>query len=286
MLDGLALNAQRSEVANARVKALAAARRAELRRLRNVGTPEAALGRALLSGRISRFDHRRLLADLEAARAATGRLSGARRAELASVLGTVDALAAQGRLGPSRLRPVLLVLRRNTETWTRAPFPAARERRTFGRDPAIFQYYPGHGMQLQQLASWGRANGLAHACLSARRGGRHGRCDERRLRQVLDRLAGLGARRGGFLAFEYYFQYGGGAPPWISGMAQATAVQALARAARALHSPRYTRIARQGLGAFEAPPPSASRCRSTAAGASRCTRSHPTCGSSTASSRP
>ena len=72
---------------------------------------------------------------------------------------------------------------------------------------------------------------------------------------MLDRLAGLGARRGDFLAFEYYFQYGGGAPPWISGMAQATAVQALARAARALHSPRYTRIARRGLGAFEAPPP-------------------------------
>jgi hypothetical protein len=255
MLDGLGLSVERSEVARVRVEALAAARRAELRRLRGVGTPEAALHRALLSGRMSAFDHRRLLADVAAARGAVRRLSGARRTELASVLGTVDALAAQGRLGPSRLRPVLLVLKRNTETWTRAPFPAAHERRRFGRDPAVFQYYPGHGMQLQQLASWGFANGLAHACLTARRGGRRGYCDERRLRQVLDRLAGLGARRGDFLAFEYYFQYGSGAPPWISGMAQATAVQALARAARALHSPRYTRIARQGLGAFETPPP-------------------------------
>jgi hypothetical protein len=255
MLDGLPLNAQRSEVARARSKTLAASRRTELRRLRGVGTPEAALDRALLSGQISRFDHLRLRADLAAARGAVQRLSGARRSELASVLGTVDTLAAQGRLGPSRLRPVLLVLERNTETWTRAPFPAVHERRRFGRDPAVFQYYPGHGMQLQQLASWGFANGLAHACLSARAGGRRGHCDERRLRQVLDRLAGLGARRGGFLAFEYYFQYGSGAPPWISGMAQATAVQALARAARALHSPRYTRIAREGLGAFRAPPP-------------------------------
>jgi D-glucuronyl C5-epimerase-like protein len=255
MLDGLPLNALPSEVARARVTALAAARRSALRRLRGVGTPEAALDRALLSGRISRFHHRRLRGDLAAARAAVTRLSGARRTELASVLGTVDTLAAEGRLGPSRLRPVLLVLRRNTETWTRAPFPAPRERRRFGRDPAVFEYYPGHGMQLQQLASWGFANGLAHACLSARAGGRRGSCDERRLRQVLDRLAGLGARRGGFLAFEYYFQYGSGAPPWISGMAQATALQALARAGRALHSPRYTRIARQGLGAFETPPP-------------------------------
>src|SRR3954451_5390699 len=110
-------------------------------------------------------------------------------------------------------------------------------------------------MQLHPLASWGRANGLAHACLSARSGGHDGRCDERRLRTVLDRLAGLGARRGRFLAWEYYFAYAGGTPPWISGMAQATAVQALARAGRALHSRRYVRIARTALGAFEAPPP-------------------------------
>ena len=32
------------------------------------------------------------------------------------------------------------------------PAPAS----SFGRDPAVFQYYPGQGMQLQQLASWGR----------------------------------------------------------------------------------------------------------------------------------
>jgi hypothetical protein len=254
-LDGLPLNTDRFDVQRERMDARAAARRAELRSLRGIGTPEAALRRALLSGRISGFDHHRLRANLDAARAAVRRLSGARRAELASVLGTVDRLAAAGRFGPTRFRPVLLLLRRNTETWTRAPFPAVRERRTFGRDPAVFQYYPGHGMQLQQLASWGRANGLAHACLSARAGGRNGRCDERRLRQVLDRLAGLGARRGDFLAWEYYFDYGTGTPPWISGMAQATAVQALARAGRALHSPRYVHLARRGLGAFEAPPP-------------------------------
>jgi D-glucuronyl C5-epimerase C-terminus len=253
--DGLPPAAGPAEVYRLRTRAAEAARRAQLRRLRDVYTPEAAVDRALLSGRMSAFDHRRLRGDLAAARAAVGRLGGARRAEQAAVVASVDALAADGQLGLSRLRPVLLVLRRNTQTWTRAPFPAARERRTFGEDPAVFQYYPGHGMQLQQLASWGRANGLAHACLSARSGGRDGRCDERRLRAVLDRLAGLGARRGEFLAWEYYFAYSGGTPPWISGMAQATAVQALARAGRALHSRRYVRLARRGLGAFEAPPP-------------------------------
>ena len=41
----------------------------------------------------------------------------------------------------------------------------------------------------------------------------------------------------------------------MSGMAQATAVQALSRAAVALDAPRYARLARRALGAFETPPP-------------------------------
>jgi hypothetical protein len=41
----------------------------------------------------------------------------------------------------------------------------------------------------------------------------------------------------------------------MSGMAQATAVQALARAGKAFRAPRYLRAARRALGAFETPPP-------------------------------
>ena len=268
-------------------RAAAAARRAELRRLRGVGTPEAALRRALLSGRIS------ALRPPPPARGPRGgawrRAAALRRAARRARFGARHG-RRPGRRRPPRPEPTATGAaraRRNTETWTRAPFPAVHERRTFGRDPAVFQYYPGHGMQLQQLGELGPRQRPRPRLPERARSGRRGRCDERRLRQVLDRLAGLGARRGDFLAFEYYFQYGSGAPPWISGMAQATAVQALARAARALHSPRYTRIARQGAGRL---PGAAARrrrrCRPTAAGASRCTRSRPTCGSSTASCRP
>jgi hypothetical protein len=42
----------------------------------------------------------------------------------------------------------------------------------------------------------------------------------------------------------------------MSGMAQATAIQALSRAAVALDARRYERLARRALGAFETPPPS------------------------------
>ena len=164
------------------------------------------------------------------------------------MLATVDQLAAQRLLSHDRLEPVFLVLRRNRELWTRAPMPAPGERRTFGRDPAVFQYYPGRGIQLQPLASWGTVNWLAGTCLE-------GRCPVRRLRRAVDRLAGLAARRGPFLAWEHYFAWGGGTAPWISGMTQATAMSALARAGRALHEPRWHRLAHRALGAFESPPP-------------------------------
>jgi hypothetical protein len=112
----------------------------------------------------------------------------------------------------------------------------------------VFQYYPGRGLQLQPLASWGRVNALAGTCL-------RGRCRARELRRSLDALRGLGAQRHGYLAWEYYFAYGGGAPPWVSGMAQATAVQALARGYKVLGSKRWRRDALSALGAFEQPPP-------------------------------
>jgi hypothetical protein len=67
----------------------------------------------------------------------------------------------------------------------------------------------------------------------------------------VDELIALRAKRGSFTAWEYYFHFGGGSPPWISGMAQATAMQALSRAAERLDDPSLLAIARQGVGAFE-----------------------------------
>jgi hypothetical protein len=122
-------------------------------------------------------------------------------------------------------------------------------------------------MQLQQLASWGRVNARLGVCIAPRKrkqhdlmaalgGGRKGRCAKARLRRAVDRLVALGARRDRFVAWEYYFSFGGGTPPWISGMTQGTAVQALARAARVFpQRRRYRATAVRALGAFRAPPP-------------------------------
>ena len=130
------------------------------------------------------------------------------------------------------------------------------------------RYYPGRGMQLQQLASWGRVNAQLGVCTAPRKrtqqdlvaamgGGRKGPCPRAALRRALDGLVALGARRDRFVAWEYYFSFGGGTPPWISGMTQGTAIQALARATRVFpeRRRRFRRAAERGLGAFRAPPP-------------------------------
>jgi hypothetical protein len=231
--------------------------RAEIARLRSSPTVEASLRAARLSERISPELETSLRADWANANRTVAKLSGARRNELAYVIGTVRTLAAQHMLTVDRLRPVFLVLRINTRFWANAPMPASGFRTSPDADPAIFQYYPGHGLQLQPLASWGRANAIAGACLAAMRSKtRRDRCRPGALAKSLDRLSALGAHRSGSLAWEYYFAYGTGTPPWVSGMAQATAIQALSRGYRATGKARWRRTALDALGVFEQRPPS------------------------------
>ena len=233
-------------------KARRSSRRAELRQLRRSRTVAGALRRAWLAGAIGRGAYEDLRHEWWRAGQAVDRLSGTRRAELAAVLGMARGLAARRALTASRLEPVFLTIRRNREVWTRAPLPASRARMSFRGDPVVFEYYSGRGLAIQPLASFGRANALAASCL---RVGARFRCRPAALRRLLDRMLALGSERGGFLAWEHYFAFGGGTPPWISAMTQATGAQALARGRRALGAAPYGRAALRALGAFEAPPP-------------------------------
>ena len=202
-------------------------RQVALAKARRSRTVKGALRRAVLARHITRREQASLRAEYVAARRTLRRLSGTPRAELATVLGHVDALARSRRLTAGRFHPVFLVLRRNREFWARhAPRPCRLPARASARDPAVFQYYPGQGIQLQQLASWGRLNAKLGALPAPDAAARSPSCgaaaapDGRPRRQ-----------RGPFLAWESYFSFGGGTPPWISGMTQGTAVQALARGA-------------------------------------------------------
>jgi hypothetical protein len=83
------------------------------------------------------------------------------------------------------------------------------------------------------------------------------------MRALLDEMIPLAVSRGGGLAWEYYFRFEGGAPPWVSAMAQGTGLEALTRAAEAfgkLSGPSgspstYLHIAQQALPLFTVAPP-------------------------------
>jgi hypothetical protein len=157
------------------------------------------------------------------ARRRARRLDGIGKTEMRAVLSTVEGIAARRQLTASRLAPLWLTLDRNLQWWSTGRSLGTGQRVEFEGSELVWQYYPGQGLQLQMLGNFGKLNGLW--------GGR----DNDRLAIMLDELLALAAERAGGVAWEYYFNFGGGRPPWVSGLAQGTAVQALSRAAKRLH---------------------------------------------------
>jgi hypothetical protein len=179
------------------------------------------------------------------------RLTGARDTQLRYVTDSVEALALGRLLTPTRMPAAFLQLRRNRQYWSRLPYPAAGDQVSFRGSEILFQYFPGEGLQIHPLSTFKKANALHGFCEREEPG-----CDEGRLRSLLDEMSSLKVQRGRrFIAWEYLFHFGGGAPPWMSGMAQATGIQALGRAAQLLDLPQYRATAREALGAFAARPP-------------------------------
>ena len=107
------------------------------------------------------------------------------------------------------------------------PRPAARI--SVPGDPLVYAYYPGHGLQLQPLFNWTKVNEYWFAK------------DYAGMQELIDRLAAVAVpQRGGWVSWEYAFDYPGSRAPWLSGMAQGVAIQALARAWQATHSARIS----------------------------------------------
>lgn len=236
----------------------AAPRAAEARAAARGPTVRRALLDLYRDGQITTEDHSRYRALYEEARSVRRRLTGGRRNELHAVIRVLEDVAAQKRLTVGRVPALFLTLERNTAWWRARPFPAGGARITFGDDPVIFQYYGGQGLQIQPLANFGKANALHNACVGENT--RPGTpCRRRALEALLDRLVSLAARRGTFTAWEYYFRFGGGSPPWTSGLSQGTAIQALSRASQLLGRPDYLAVASDALGVFEAAPPTGVR---------------------------
>jgi hypothetical protein len=188
--------------------------------------------------------YRRYNASFSSALATVKRLSGTRATELEAVIENIHGIAAAGKLSRSRLPVLFETLDRNRRYWTTGPLLSFGQRVEFSGSGVVWEYYPGQGIELQVLGSFGKADGLYTA----------GRNDYPQLISLLDELIGLAARRGGGLTWEYYFKFDGGIPPWTSAMSQGTALEALTRGYRASGNRRYLNIAGRALSIFSRPP--------------------------------
>ncbi len=109
-----------------------------------------------------------------------------------------------------------------------------------GDDGVVYRWFPGLGLEFHPLASFGALNSRVSAQ------------DADGARTLADALLARAIPRAGRLIWEYAFPFGGGRPPWASGMAEAVAAQALARTGSLLGDPQYTSDAAR---AYAAVPP-------------------------------
>ncbi|MGA2012787.1 MAG: D-glucuronyl C5-epimerase family protein [Solirubrobacteraceae bacterium] len=185
------------------------------------------------------------VADFNAALAEEKHLSAPRAAELEAVTETMHTIAAGGQLTASRLPALFATLDANRQWWASGPMLSYGQRVEFAGSQLVWEYYPGQGIQLQVLGSFSKADALYTA----------GPAQYPAMEQLLSELIPLAAQRGGGLAWEYYFSFDGGSPPWTSAMSQATGLEALSRAYQATGNAYYLQVAAQALALFTTAPP-------------------------------
>jgi hypothetical protein len=107
-------------------------------------------------------------------------------------------------------------------------------------DGVVYRWFPHLGFEFHPLANFGALNNDAASG------------DVESTRALAAALLARAIPRDQRLLWEYQFRFGGGRPPWASGMAQAVAAQALARSSVLLADPS---LAAAAVRAFESVPP-------------------------------
>jgi D-glucuronyl C5-epimerase C-terminus len=220
-------------------------------------TVSSELSRLDRTGQIDASDYNGYRASWAAAGAAAKHLRGTRASQLKAVMANLQAMAAAHTFTPSRLPALFLTLDRNRQWWTSGPMLTPGQEIEFTGSNLVWEYYAGQGLELQVLATFGRADGMYTA----------GRSSYPQMRALLDEMIPLAVDRAGGIAWEYYFRWEGGAPPWTSAMSQGTGLEALTRAAKAFGpaagptgSPdTYLQIAQEALPIFTVAPPTGVR---------------------------
>ncbi len=174
------------------------------------------------------------------------RLPGRRGLELRGVVADVAAIAARNQLTASRVPVLTLTLERNAQWWGGSgSLLAAGARISFSGSELVWQSVPGQGIQFHPLANFGKLNALWRSKL-----------EQDRMAALLDELLPLQASRAGGTAWEYYYDFDGGRPPWTSSLSQGTGLQSTARAAvKAGRGPELIPQLANGLAIFRTRPP-------------------------------
>lgn len=209
-----------------------------------------AIARLASVGAISATERSDYDAALSSARNAAKGLSGQRRSELRAVIANFDRMAKGGLVTASRLPALTETLRRNSQWWTNGSSLGYGQRVSFSGSELVWQAYPGQGLQIQWLGTFGYMNALWAT-----------KSKTSELRTLAREVSELASSRAGGAAWEYLFQFGGGRPPWVSGMAQGTAIQALARSSDRLKDAQLMTLAKRGIGIFRTRPPSGVRLK-------------------------
>jgi D-glucuronyl C5-epimerase C-terminus len=168
-----------------------------------------------------------------------------RATQLGDVTATLNEIANDKQLTVGRLPVLMLTLANNASYWKSGAALANGASVQFQGSELVWEYYAGSGIQLQVLHTFGEADGYYEA----------GPVDYSKLVTLMSEMVPLAVRRGGGLAWEYYFNWEGGKPPWVSAMAQATGLEALTNAYLATKNQRYLDYAHQALPLLETQAP-------------------------------
>jgi hypothetical protein len=203
------------------------------------------LKRLRTSGAITAAQYSTYSSQWGAALVSERKLRGTRATELEAVIENMHSIAVAGKLTPGRLPALFETLDVNREWWTTGPLLSSGQYVEFSDSQLVWEYYAGQGIELQVLATFGKADGLYTG----------GPSDYAEMKEVLSQIIPLAVNRAGGLVWEYYFRFDGGVPPWTSAMSQGTGIEALTRASEAFDDPNYLTLAHEALPVFTAPPP-------------------------------
>ena len=176
----------------------------------------AAVNRAAKTGRLDAASAAAARAEITRATHLIRTLPAGRREHVNVALAEIGAFT--GKLTKPRAVSLIGQLKLNDDYFSKHYAPAPKTDVT-DADGVVYRYFAGRCLEFHPLANFGALNALV------------AKGDADATRRLADALIARGIyQKGGGIAWEYTFPFGGSVP-WLSGMAQAVAAQAFARAA-------------------------------------------------------